>query len=79
MNDNGVKDTNEEQLRETAFTNANLVLSDTEDHASLSFTSLGSLKSAAERIISITHPKLPENKTIFVAAAGTVSVRTVPK
>ncbi len=77
VNNNGTKDNDEEQLRVTAFTNAQLSLRDSDNHSPLIFTSLGSLKSATERAIAITHSELSERKTIFLAAAGTVSVRTV--
>lgn len=77
VDDDGEQDSDEEQLRITAFGNSNLTLTDSADSALLTFTSLGSLKSAAERSLTISHSQLPDSKAIFVAAAGTVSLRTV--
>lgn len=76
-NNNGILDEGEDKVRSTTYEDIKIKLIDSENNSPLIFTSFGNLKSASERNFLIKHEELPKSKMIVIAAAGSISVRTI--
>ena len=76
-NGDGVLNDNELQLRESEYLDTKINLADTGEQEPLIFSRFGSLQNPVQRMLSLTHTDSDLTKMVVIAAAGSISIRSL--